>query len=55
LHNEDFVVEGEALVVTVEVVIELLAECLWVVEELKSGKIDRYCVRLLLLFLLRVC
>jgi hypothetical protein len=41
LHDEDFVVEGKALVIAVEVVVQFFGEGLGVVEQLKGGKIGR--------------
>ena len=51
LHEENLVVEREALVVLVEEVVELLAERLGVVEELDCREVRVGGVGLLLLFL----
>lgn len=53
LHEQDLVVEREALVVLVEEVVELLAERLWVIEELDGGEVGvrRVGFLLFLLFL----
>lgn len=42
LHDEDFVLEGVAFVVSVEHVVEFFAERLGVVEELEGGEVDWY-------------
>lgn len=39
LHDEDFVVERETLIVMVEDVVEFLGKCLRVMKELESGKV----------------
>lgn len=51
LHEEDFVVEGETLVISAEVVVELLGKGLWVVEELQGRKIRGGGIGNLVLFL----
>lgn len=51
LHEQDFVIEREALVITVQVVIELLAECLRIIEQLDGRKIGRERVGFPILFL----
>ena len=51
LHHEDFVVKRETFVVTIEIIVELLAKCLRIVEKLYGREIRGRCISLLLLFL----
>lgn len=39
LHEEDLVVEGKALVVPAEVVVEFLGKGLWIIEELQGREV----------------
>lgn len=39
LHNENFMFKREALIVTAEVIVQLLSKCLWVIEELQCREV----------------
>lgn len=52
LHHDDFVFEGETLVVAVKQIVQLLSESLRVVEKLQSREVGRGDVRFLEVFLM---
>jgi hypothetical protein len=51
LHDQDFVREGETLVIFIEHVVEFFGEGLRIVKELDGGEVGRDLVGLFVLFL----
>lgn len=52
LHDEDFMVQRESLVVSIEESVKAFAKGLWVVKELERGKIGRRRSILVFVFIL---